>query len=194
MATNDALLQNIMMESARQDVEASVTIPTDTPEGRRLADAIQDGSIHAVSVGQPAEPDLSGLFMNREAQDAAEALGLAHLPPHELSPGPAMPITFDDEPAEGTTVPNERVRFQVGRESPPPTTFRRETFSGPSEGAVVSRRGADGRFQAIPRPPEPRPEPVPIQAVNVRPPAPAAPQPPPPTRWERLSGPDPFDD
>ena len=200
----ESVLRQVLMENAQASVELSV----DSLE----AQAIMDGRHTSMSMGASVEPDptLTDLFMdNPECQDAAAALGVASVQHADIGQDP-MPITFDEIPIEGTAAPNEAVRFQIGRESPPPTSFSRETFPGPSEGQVVSRRSSTGRFEAIrqaARELQPR-DPVRVPHDPVRPmrsasgrlvPAPPTascrePPPPPPTRYERLVGPDPFPD
>lgn len=205
-------LQNIMMDAARRSIGAdmdgivTMAIPADSPE----AYAIQAGVPMNVSLPsyvslpttdtvnvapEEAVPLLSDLFMmHQEAQDAIDA-GVAFTEPSRTS-GDDTPIEFDtDGELDGVTAPNERVRFQVGRESPPPTSFSRETHAGPSEGRVVSRRGDDGQFQVVPRPSVTLSlAQHPVEIRGLTPPIPAPPAPPAPTRWERISGPDPFDD
>jgi len=214
----ESLLQRVMMDNVRKSVEAgidelvtaSVELPVDSIE----AQAIMEGRHTSMSMGASVAPDptLTELFMDSpECQEAASALGIAALRPGTLViPSDGMHIEFDgaDEYVEGRTTPNDAARFQIGRESPPPTSFSRETFSGPSEGQVVSQRGADGRFQVTqrrsralePRDPVRRPDPLsrPVRQSQGRivPAPPQAkvrePQPPPPTRYERMLGNDDF--
>jgi len=200
LTAGDDVLNAVMMDSARASL--TMEVPANSPE----ATAILEGSAAGVSMGASIEPDplLSDLFMNREAQDAMEALGATGGDAHVAS---GDHIAFDMEAnLPGTGAPNEAVRFQVGRQSPPPTTFNRELHPGPSEGQVVSRRSPTGQFEAIrrramdspalrPADPVRRADPLarPPVVRNIRRPA-GPPQPPPPTRWERLNGPDPFDD
>lgn len=211
----DEVLQQIMMESAREAVGAlnpgesvidergcvEISLPADSPAAR----AIREGTVRSISMSSRAGPmpptDLADLFMNQEAQDAAATLGWSG---GMIPRDDGMHIEFDEAP-EGATAPNEAVRFQVGRQDPPPTSFSRQTHPGPSEGRVVSRRGADGRFETTirrqalqPRDPVRRHDPVGNphsqghgKAVPAPPPAPVRP---PPSRYERISGPDPFGD
>jgi hypothetical protein len=201
-ANGDIYSEDVLREVMMASAQASVELPTDSPE----AQAIMEGRHASMSMGASVEPDpdLTDLFMgSREAQDAAQALGWSSGDMALRDDG--MHVEFDDAPIEGTTTPNEAARWQVGRQSPPPTSFSRETFSGPSEGQVVSRRGADGRFQAIrPHDPVRRHDPVldgrplrqsqgrmvPAPQAQVK--QPKAPEPPPPTRYDRLLGPDPY--
>jgi hypothetical protein len=235
----DQLLHQVMMHGAREAIGAvepgqdvQFTLPEDSTAARLIREGhirhvlIREGHIRHVSMGseQPrisdasieADPTLTDLFMNREAQEAAATLGVDPSVP-DLSPSAAADgshISFDsDDFIEGRTSPNEAVRFQVGRQSPPPTSFSRDIHAGPSEGRVVSRRGADGNFQVVQRPqrrdlaphdPVRRHDPVrdgsrPVRQSQGRmvpapPPAKVRNPPPPPTRYERLLGPDPFDD
>lgn len=54
-------------------------------------------------------------------------------------------IEFDQE-VEGSTSPNEAVRFRVDRDNPPPVSMIRDLV--PTGGRVVSVRGVDGRFRS----------------------------------------------
>lgn len=188
---SEDVLHQVMMQSAQEAVSSSETVEFSLPADSVAARLIREGHIRHVSMGEAVGPDpmLVNLFMDGEARQAAEVLGRV------ADPTPATPdaISFEGEGVEGRTTPNERVRFQVGRQDPPPISFNRETFSGPSEGRVVSRRGADGRFRVQTPParavPQIRERPAPPIATTSR-----APEPPPRTRYERLLGPDPFGD
>lgn len=102
---------------------------------------------------------LSSLFMGREAQDAQAALGGGGYA------ASGYDIEYDtDSMIEGRGSPNESARWQVGRQSPPRSSFSNRMEGGPSDGVVVSSRRASGGWErsasAHPRP-EPRPEPQP---------------------------------
>lgn len=97
-------------------------------------------------------PDISTLFMGREAMEAADAAGLSleDLGPmhQDFETFSGSDIEFDtSDTMEGRTSPNESARFQIGRESPRVRPFQSSRVSGPSDGEIVSRRTA-GRFQA----------------------------------------------
>ncbi len=135
-------------------------------------------------------PDIASIFWEEAAREIASEQD--------------RQILFGVDFAEGEeemvvqAFPNERARFQVGRESPPEFPvypIRREGQFAPSDGEVVSRR-AGGRFQPVPRVNEVRRQvppgrPVASRATQiVRTPEP--PQKVAPTALERLLGPDPF--
>jgi hypothetical protein len=142
-------------------------------------------------------PDISSLFMNNEAEAQQALVGGVFTPE-------TPDITFDtDELLEGTTVPNEAVRFQVGRQDPPVHSFHREMHA--IDGEVVSQRGQDGQFHTTPRPirppqERPRPNEQPQGRFRGRPPQGRSrvprPEPPPidrstiKTAMERVVGPD----
>lgn len=126
---------------------------------------------------------LNSLFMGREAQEAQAVLGSGSFE------GGSYGIEFDaDSMLEGRTAPNESVRFQIGRQTPPRIPFSARMEGGPSDGVVVSSRGQSGwQQQQQMRAPEPR------QVVASRPrPAPSRPVPPPAqiprvSRFEHIS-------
>jgi len=98
---------------------------------------------------QLSQVELSSLFMNPEAEAMAQLSGDGHT---YASVDSEFSVEYDSEQLlEGTTTPNEATRFQVGRQDPPPMPFTRAPMPGPSDGQVVSQRGADGRFQPIAR-------------------------------------------
>lgn len=139
----------------------------------------------------PAEHvDLGAIFMARamaETGASEEDLRVASASGYE-------DFSFDTDSDIPRAVPNEAVRFQVGRQSPPSRYLNREASTGPSDGSVVSSRGPGGRWQTSPRP---RPEGTtraaarPAQNTSGR--APAAPAEPSRTVYEHLLS-DSFDD
>jgi len=107
--------------------------------------AVPQAEIEASSDGISIA-SLATMFMNREAQAQADMLGIDAIEAPEL-PAPEMDIEFDSDFREGAS-PNEAVRFRVGRDDPPPSTF----YRGPAvntDGRVVSQMGDDGRFHAV---------------------------------------------
>lgn len=64
-------------------------------------------------------------------------------------------IQFNDEGPGISRQGREATRFRVDREDPPPRPPI-DRFATPVDGQVVSQRGADGRFEAVQRPPPPR--------------------------------------
>lgn len=187
-----------------------VAYEQDTHHGRDTFPAREREVMRAVAA---SEPDLGSLFMNREAQLAAEALGVdPHAHTYAAEHGAEFSVDFSDlDDLPGRTQPNEGARWQVGRESPPPIGFARSVNHGPSEGQVVSSRRGDGSWSR-PRPaPMPRPNsevlrateraarevvppraPAPIQAVReaARAPQEAPYQGPRPTVYDRILGDD----
>lgn len=105
----------------------------------------------------------------------------------------AYAIDFDssDLPAGGRGVPNERVRFQVGRQDPPYEPFRSQRSS--SDGEVVgSFRG--GRFQPTVSRQEAVARATPVRAPQAASrPARTAPEGPAMSRLDRLLAPSPLD-
>lgn len=200
------------------------------PEDHPLARAITSGQITDISMGcQVPEdfyrstdsqvetsrgfnangdqfPDLSvsqiaEMLLGREGRaqlDLAESMGMTL----EASPDDSFRVEFDGADDLPRTQPNEAVRFQVGRQSPPAVHMvHRDTI--PTGGEVVSTRGADGRFRPVAtetaRPAStaplshrrtlPTPE-APRRATSL-PEAPEAPERQHrPTAWDRISGPD----
>jgi len=103
-------------------------------------------------------PDLGAIMMQRAMQEIGQN-NLAI-----LSAEDSFQINFEAEEAlAGAGAPNERVRFQVGRESPPADYFSRSQNS--TDGEVVSQRSAAGRFQPV-RPAVVRPVITPVREAR----------------------------
>lgn len=103
--------------------------------------------------------------------DADLILGLTSGP--DIETPDYFDVDFEVETLEGTTAPNERVRFQIGRQSPPRDFFA-PGRSQSQDGSVVGRMGARGRFESV----QPAPRPVSSPVASVTPaarPAPTAP-------------------
>lgn len=198
------------LQAAREVV--GVAIGVDPAIGRDRSVVV------AATIAEPGTPNANGDIYSEQAlhqmmmASAAEEVGDSAAAYRTEVMGEFMPnpeeIEFDQDFTEGAGAPNEAVRFQVGREDPPQRSFGHPTASS-QDGMVVSQRGPDGRFQAQARVPrnstmgraiaEGRvssfsmgsnssdPRPTTIRATNVQP-SPAS------TCWERLNGPDPFDD
>lgn len=153
-----------------------VAYEQDTNHGRETYPAREREVMRAVAA---SEPDLGSLFMNREAQLAAEALGVdPHAHTYAAEHATEFSVDFSDlDDLPGRTQPNEGARWQVGRESPPPIGFARSVNRGPSEGQVVSSRRDDGSWSR-PRPaPMPRPNSEVLRATERAAQAVAAPRP-----------------
>lgn len=128
----------------------------DTNDSLELTDEDLSPPVPGRSVqASGADPLLSSLFMNREAQEALGASGGA------FDGGGGFDIGFDTEfdVAEGRGTPIQSARWQVGREDPPVMPFYREPTprAGPSDGTVVSSRSANGTWQTRPAASAPRP-------------------------------------
>lgn len=141
-ASDDELLR-VVAQTSIGPMEA------DIPASSRVADAVRRGASVAVSMGTrvpgvPNEngdilPDLTELFMTREARAQAQLANFVAVPAEPF------PIEFEEFP-EGAAQPNEAVRFRVGVDSPPPTRMiHRDTV--PTGGRVVSVRDENGRFR-----------------------------------------------
>ena len=144
--------------------------------------------------------DLSQLFMGVEAR---AQLGLRNVMGLDWGADStdetvAFDIEFDRE-VEGSTTPNEAVRFQVGRDSPPSVSMTRDLI--PTGVRVVSTRGDDGRFRPLtassvaPAGVQPeRSSHTPQRLSNPSPRASGGQDKVRPTALERLVGKSPFDD
>jgi hypothetical protein len=161
------------------DPTISVTVDPHLPEGvvfavpsnSPLARDLQGGPQGSISMGCTVEAaqrdeisveELSRLFMGSEAR-AQMSLRSFMGPILDWGQGEDTTAveTFDiefDSNFEASVTPNEAVRFQVGRESPP--SVRMDRNITPTDGRVVSRRGIDGRF---------RPEVGQVASMGVRP-------------------------
>lgn len=189
----------LLSAAAASEVDAarSLTAPSlVVQQARRAQDRIaaQQDALVMDQLRAPAElPSLDSIFMasaTREIgmnpDDLANAVTAGDI--DSFSIGYDTDIDYD-EGVRG--VPNEAVRFQVGRESPPRRPFSAQSQS--TDGVVVSQRSAGGRFEPT-RSYEPlgpvqprqmtayearavRPNYVPILSVDTSPaaPAPAAP-------------------
>lgn len=115
------------------------------------------------------------------SDDAVLGILMGMSPPIETPSVFDVEFTMDESGAE----PNERVRFQVGRESPP------RDFLPPSrmrqDGEVVSRVGSRGRFESLPPPGRPHFVPAPTKPSTPR----SEPQAAPISKYELLKS-DPF--
>lgn len=104
-------------------------------------DQLASRLIHASEPG----PSLESIFMESAAREvgmdqvAALAYALASVDTFNID------YDLDDNTEVGRGFPNEAVRFQVGRESPPHRPFSAQNQS--QDGVVVSQRGAGGRFE-----------------------------------------------
>lgn len=221
LALARAQAQNREAEAELPDIDPSLLL---SPAGRSELEAAQYASrtIEATVEIRTGEPNANGDIFSEEAlqqimmstvsEDLGEDFGAVPFPAPEE-------IEFDTEGLiEGATAPNERARFQIGRQSPPHRPFGHPNASG-MDGVVVSQRGSDGRFQASVRVPrgstlhraieEGRVHnysmsgssgdirvrsgtaPVPTESTTIKAVQGGRPA---PTVWERLNGPDPFDD
>jgi hypothetical protein len=143
--------------SARETVD--VVVPHDSPVAR----AVRTGRDPAFSVSSrvASEPntnedvlpdltiaEITAMFMNGDARAQADLTGTnwADVPDIDVTAEDPFQVEFSGEFREGQTTPNEAMRFQVGRESPPSMSMtHRDTI--PTGGMVVSTRGEDGRFR-----------------------------------------------
>ncbi len=129
-------------------------VVVDVPRNSRADYEIEHGENISMSVDQPvpnangdmfiSTENLSDIFMTHEAraqQNLQEQTGI------DIFEEDVFHVEFNEGSLEGTTRPNEAVRFQVGRESPPPLT-RMNRRALPIDGQVVRTRGEDGRFHA----------------------------------------------
>jgi len=113
-------------------------VPFEMSVSRAELEAADDG----ISVSA-----LASLFMNNEAHAQADLMGIAHIEDHSEPMASEMDIEFDSD-FGGGAAPNEAVRFRVGQEDPPPSSF----YRGPAvntDGRVVSQIGDDGRFHRV---------------------------------------------
>lgn len=218
LALARAQAQNREAASELPDLDPGILL---SPAGQRELEAAQQlarpRQVEVMAKIATGEPNINGDVFTEELLQRVMMDG--HGEPFEM-PSPEE-IQFDTEGLiEGSTAPNEAARFQIGRESPPRRPFGYPNASG-VDGVVVSQRGSDGRFQASVRVPrdstmhralmegrvssysmssessavteslarvraERTQSETVIRAVD-------APRPS-PTRWERLNGPDPFED
>lgn len=135
-------------------------VVVDLPMNDPVAQAIRSGQSMSMSVSHRAPnangdafpdisvEDLSSMFMTGEARAQRDLRGLAGYAEFDAIPAEdPFQVEFSSE-IEGSTQPNEAVRFQIGRESPPPVTMmNRRAVS--TDGRVVSTRGEDGRFRPL---------------------------------------------
>lgn len=135
-------------------------------------------------------PDLDNLFMERALRETGGVMP-------ESVVASDFGIAFDDDSFERAS-PNEAVRFQVGRESPPARPFMARQV--PTDGEVVARVGSRG-FERVPRPSAEAIRAVEVRTIArepVRHPrvaaAPAMSSEAAPSRLERLLGPSVLDD
>lgn len=123
----------LMSASGRRELEAAQAAVAPFEGSYQISEA----ELHA------AEQRLPDLY--REMALAQERQLSASFEGFELG------VDFAEEEVPNRGLPNERFRFQVGRESPPRHPVQQGVRSGPSDGEIVSRRRADGRFQPVRR-------------------------------------------
>lgn len=187
----DGSVQSALEEPAPEPVNVA-SVPLEALWGGMEREGLEEAP--GAAPAPQVEAGLESLFMNREAQEAASLLQGGGFPPPVASPTPEFDIQMgmDWSPDPRTPTPQgsmERVRFQIGRQDPPPAAppMRREASWGGSDGVVVSRRGTDGRFQPqrIPQTAQARPPTFEQRAASAPPVAPP-PRPAAPTLMQHL--------
>lgn len=149
-----ALLAQAVSESQLVE-KAAAELPDLDPGILMSAEGRQEIAAASFSIGQPL---LTSLVTGRnEEEDPIIGLitGVADVETTHFD------VDFEIETLEGTAQPNERVRFQIGRQSPPRDYFSSGTQA--QDGSVVGRMGARGRFESTA--PAPRPAPVTIAST-----------------------------
>lgn len=117
-----------------------------SPSARSEMESLASGSAFLAShvSGNPEDDTLLGMVMaSSEESDNV------------------FSVEFDSDTLEGTAVPNERVRFRIGRDNPVRDAYI-PAPRGPlsQDGSVVSQVGAGGRFVSVA---------VPTRSQSVRP-------------------------
>lgn len=99
---------------------------------------ISESEMDAATASADPDQTLASIFMERAVRETGASI-------EEAISRISSSDDFSFEPVEASTTPNERVRFQVGRESPPQVPF----YSSPprsSDGVEVARV-RNGRFE-----------------------------------------------
>ena len=154
-----ALLAQAVSES-RSVAKAAAELPDLDPGLLMSSEARQEVLAASFSIGQPL---LSSMVMGTGSNEEEDPiLGLITSIAADAETPDHFDVDFDVETLEGTAAPNERVRFQIGRQSPPRDYFSSQSQS--QDGSVVGRMGARGRFESTL--PATRPVSVPIASTT----------------------------